>query len=1371
MIGVSKITNAAQAFDYYKDKDDYYLDDKMAAEWYGKGAAALGLAGEIDPRDFRDVLAGTYGGAASQNPERHTPGWDVTFSAPKSVSVAALVDGDRRVIDAWDQAVRKGLDYLEEHAAITRQRGADGDYDYRNTNSLVIGAVRHATNRNLDPQLHTHAVVANMTPDPATGKFRSLDSRQGLYKHQIAANNIVMNDLAASMRGLGYDVADWNVRGNDAVSFDIGGVPPNLRDEFSSRKREIDAELAARGTSRGEASAAAREAATLDTRSPKEHVPAAELRKQWRDRARAIGYEPGARPAPSAAMEPRECGAAAAEAVKAATDHLAERATRFTSDAVMEQARIVSQGRARDEDLKKAIEQARDRGELIDRTTLQDAPGNRKAIVDGFTTSEGVRIEQAMLRHADRIAAAGAGKPRIGERTVGENSEARTDAAIREQEARSGYAFTDEQRAAVHGILGSESGLHIIQGYAGTAKTTSVLATVAEQARAGGWKVKALAPTNSAATTLGDAIGVAAGSIASEIHQQRPDAGYTGPAPTGEVWIVDEAGMASAQDKEALLAKAERAGARVILVGDEKQIGSVGAGAAFEQIKDAHPAATYGLTEIKRQTSQQLREAVYDAIKGDSKAALDKVEVHEHKGSDAAIAAVADDYMRHAAAGKEVMAITLSRDDRDGVNAEVQRRREAGGEVIDARSVKTLRDKQWTDAQRADAARYKPGDVIEAQRDFRGGPKKGETAIVIGVEGGKVRVQRADGRDWTLDPKRTDKFAVLDQGETRMGAGDKIVAKGAIAAGGEKGQPVEIKNGTDMTVDRVRPDGRIDVHFGKDQRATIDARNGVRADLGYAQTANQAQGRTVDVAIADMRSTQRRLADQQRMYVALSRAREKAIVHTDNKAKLAETLGGNTGRKETAIGDGRRAPSADRHGQERKMPQVTPTRAGDLAKPARAPRHRLGSTLMSGIKAGVRKAADAVRDYRAGAPERRDRAFLDDKQYRIRADIDKRMLAAEKRIKKAYGTNPKAGRIRQALETGRKAQGRKILNQIYDRHDQAVYKLDLAVKRAEIRQMAREARREQVGTAQQDRQEVQRAAQQAQRRGESYSGEIQTRYAKERQQRHAKYAAEADQARRDLAAGGRRASPEERAQLADEQKRLAAKSQHETKGQQHQPRGERGGQDTTRTARDVQPSNGDRRQEQESAATGTSAKATRPENDGAATGKRGRDPARGDGGSPALDAKRHDVAAEPKTTNATAKNAQAQNEPRRLGDLAERHAQEGRRTTGTEGRAPEQRDAAQMQARDGRGRKQDGEPQRMTSKDQHEARGQSAGQGQQPKKADDQQQDRKVDNASKPNQAGAGPEQRPAPATAPQPSPASHAARPQPANDRGPELR
>ena len=952
MINVTKLSNAAQAFEYYKDRDDYYLSDKSAAEWYGTGAADLGLVGDIRAQDFHDVLTGQFGAASVGNPDRHTPGWDVTFSAPKSVTIAALVNKDERITAAHDAAVCAALDHIERNAIVTRQRRGDGDYDYRRTGSMVAGVVRHATNRNADPQLHSHAVVANVTRDPATGRWVSIDSRQGLYQTQVEANNAYMNELAAACRDAGYSV-DWTVRDNDAVSFELREIPEHIRETFSSRRQEIDAELFARGTTREAADRRERESATLDTRSPKEHVAGHVLHERWATTAEALGYQPGARPEPATERPWGDRETAAADAVKAGIAHLVERETRFTERALMAAAAVVSQGNAREADLAAAIRAAHDRGELLDRQTLQEQPGQRKELVAGFTTPDAVKTEQRMLQNLDRVARNGHGHARIGEVSRGENTAGKIERAIRAQEKRTGHAFTREQRAAVTGILRGDSGLYIIQGHAGTAKTSTVLATVAAEAKAAGWRVEAMAPTNSAAKTLGDAIGADSRTVASKIHQQPGRGADTAP---GKLWILDEAGMVSAKDKEALTAAAAREGAFLVSTGDDRQTGSVGAGAAFTQTKEAHPNETYELTEIKRQTSAQLREAVYDSIKGDAKAALDKVEVVEHKARDAGVQAVADSYMRHADGGKETLVVTLSRDDRADVNAAIQQRREARGEVHDARDVTTLRDKQWTAAQQADAARYQPGDVIEAGRDFRQGPKRGELATVVEVRGGKVTAERAGGQRWTFDPKKVNRFTVADREATRMGAGDKVVAKGAVVATDRHGEKIEIKNGQEMTVAKVRADGRIDVEVGKGRKAkaaTIDASQGVRADLGYAQTANQAQGKTVDVAIGSMRSTQHKLSDQQRLYVTMSRAREKAEIHTDDEAKLAEQIARQTGQKETAMASDsqpRPAPRAQQQAPSRapspqpqqraRAPQATRVPAASSAQPPRPGRDR-----------------------------------------------------------------------------------------------------------------------------------------------------------------------------------------------------------------------------------------------------------------------------------------------------------------------------------------------------------------------------------------------------------------------------------------------
>lgn len=166
---VSGLTNAARASVYY-EADDYYSEDGTAPSvWLGKGAAELGLSGEVDQEAFTRLLHGQITkdqrlGTHRDGEWSHRPGWDLTFSAPKSVSVMAEVAGDRRLIEAHEAAVQRTLALAEQHLAATRIR-EDGEVRREVTQNLVIASFRHGTSRALDPQLHSHNVILNMTQD------------------------------------------------------------------------------------------------------------------------------------------------------------------------------------------------------------------------------------------------------------------------------------------------------------------------------------------------------------------------------------------------------------------------------------------------------------------------------------------------------------------------------------------------------------------------------------------------------------------------------------------------------------------------------------------------------------------------------------------------------------------------------------------------------------------------------------------------------------------------------------------------------------------------------------------------------------------------------------------------------------------------------------------------------------------------------------------------------------------------------------------------------------------------------------------------------------------------------------------------------
>lgn len=969
MLSVSKITDSGAAHHYFSERDDYYLRDRdsgSAAQWWGAGAERAGLAGEVEPGAFKDALEGRIGGQQIGHADRHTPGWDNTFSASKSVSFAALVRGDRRLIEAHDRAVREALGVLEAHSAMTRQRAADGGYTFRETGNLAAAVFRHSSNRDQEPQLHSHAVIVNATYDKTAGKWVSLWTRDGIYKAQREANAVYTNALAREARALGYHV-EWSVNDKGHPSFELAEVAPGLRELFSGRTAAIDAELAAHGLTRATATPDQKQAATLATRKAKEHVPGQELAHRWREQAAAHGADLQ-RPDPT--PEPRDAVADAREsqdadaAVAAATAQLAEREARFTRRELMIEARVFSQGKASEKALSAAVDRAHERGLLIDRRVEIKAPGNERAIVSGYTTEAGAQTERSMLVHSGAVAEQGRDGPRIGEHDEQMNTAQAIDARIAAAERDAGYRFTDEHRRAVHGILEGHSGLSIVQGLAGTSKTTSILSVVTDHAKAGDWRVIAMAPSVDATRKLGDTIGAEAQTVAAYIKRQSRDDGR----PT--VLIVDEAGLLSAKDMDALMAKAEQQGTRVVLAGDDNQFGSVAAGRAFMQTQAEHPDVTYGVTDIKRQRNDEQRAAVYDALAGRAAEALDKVEVHEQSEREKAIDELATDYMRGTADGNDVLAVTLSRVDRSDLNAEIQARREAAGEVHDVQIVKTLQDRQWTGAQRADAARYAAGDVIQANRKFAH-LDRGEVAVVTGVADGKVTVERASGETWTFDPKRVKEYTVLAQTETRIGAGDRVVAKGAIRAADAEGNAIQIANGSQLDVRAVR-EGAIDVRDRDGNAYTIDTAQGARLDLGYVQTARQAQGQDVGKreqigrVIAWERSTQTNLADRASLYEIISRSKDQAAIYTDDKAKLAETVSRNAGHKSTALDQDLDHPA-------RPSPA---TRDTTDPAPARIPARERALRSLAELEASTRRMADQGRrnERRWAALQRADNA-------------------------------------------------------------------------------------------------------------------------------------------------------------------------------------------------------------------------------------------------------------------------------------------------------------------------------------------------------------------------------------------------------------
>ncbi|MEQ0076524.1 conjugative transfer relaxase/helicase TraI [Klebsiella sp. CN_Kp118] len=288
MMSIGAVKSAGSAGNYYTDKDNYYVIGSLEERWQGKGTEALGLDGKaVDKAVFTELLKGKLPDGSDltrmqDGANKHRPGYDLTFSAPKSVSVMAMLGGDKRLIDAHNQAVTVAVKQLETLAA-TRVM-TDGKSETVLTGNLIVAKFNHDTNRNQEPQLHTHAVVINATQNG--DKWQSLGTDtvgktgfiENVYANQTAFGKLYREALKPLVEKLGYET---KVVGKHGM-WEMKDVPV---EPFSTRSQEL------REAAGPDASLKSRDVAALDTRKSKEAIDPAEKMVEWMNTLKETGFD------------------------------------------------------------------------------------------------------------------------------------------------------------------------------------------------------------------------------------------------------------------------------------------------------------------------------------------------------------------------------------------------------------------------------------------------------------------------------------------------------------------------------------------------------------------------------------------------------------------------------------------------------------------------------------------------------------------------------------------------------------------------------------------------------------------------------------------------------------------------------------------------------------------------------------------------------------------------------------------------------------------------------------------------------------------------------------------------------------------------
>jgi conjugative relaxase-like TrwC/TraI family protein len=845
MLSISNV-NPAQATNYYQKDELYYEENKERGVWTGQGAEALGIEGRaVEPETFRALLEGQMPDGSeiqSRSDGTRRGGLDLTYSAPKSVSIAALVGNDERLLEAHDKAVGKAMDYVENEASQARIT-QDGVTTIERTGNLVVAQFQHETSRAHDPQVHTHAVVINATQRD-DGEWRALDNQE-FYRLKMTAGAIYRAELANEVQRLGYEIERTHADGR----WEVAGFSREQIEHFSQRRQDIQNEL----TLRGKDDPLTAERVALETREAKQQVDRNELHKEWETRAQSVELDLAqvtvqARHA-SSSQGTHPQTAAAQEAVQWAIEHVSERQSVVEHKDLLRHALEKGTGEATYESVKHAIDSHVHTGELI---ALHDELGR-----DHYTTMNALRMEretvQLMTEGKQQVA------PVVGREELPHLTFTRD--------------LTLGQEAAAILILSTQDRFVAIEGKAGTGKTT-MLGEVRVIAESQGYNIHGLAPTSAAARVLEQDAKVQSQTVARFLSSTNNSQG------DNTLYVIDESSMLSSRQMHELVSRIESEGNRAAFVGDRQQLASIEAGSGFGLLLD-HGISSVKMDEILRQQDSTLKQAVEETAQGKIEAAVRRLDNSGHITEIAdrteRLQHVAHEFLDRPADSREhTLVITGTRADRSDLNTLIREGLKQDGSLHGKELMATvLTAKDLTAAQKREAGSYDVGDVVRST---------GTYSRVIGMDDTKtvLVLERATGERESWTP-RTKGIEVFREESKGLQAGDAIRwTRNNSDSDRRNGESARV-----ISVDQEGSKAVIQTQHGERQTLNLNDRTEQHWDHAYASTTWASQGKTAQSVIVHIDSAREKtISGEQSWYVAISRARVDVRIVTDDKESL-----------------------------------------------------------------------------------------------------------------------------------------------------------------------------------------------------------------------------------------------------------------------------------------------------------------------------------------------------------------------------------------------------------------------------------------------------------------------------------------------------
>jgi conjugative relaxase-like TrwC/TraI family protein len=882
MLTISKPLSSTQAQTYHAkeftaaEQNYWKQGDAIQGEWRGKLAEEFGLSGGVGALEFSRLADGQHPATGEQlvqrrvaheykteagrtvTPVEHRAGWDATFSAPKSVSLTALVGGDDEVREAHRKAVAFALNELEHYT----QARIGGNYAPETTGQFVAATFEHDTARPVDgyaaPQLHTHSVIFNMTKRE-DGSMRALQPRS-LFETQQFATAVYQSHLTYQLQGLGYEIEPGR-----SGAPEIKGYSQEYLDASSPRRQQIVEAVARSGFSGPEAA----QIAAHNTRDGKQILSPAEVVAAHRQIANEYGNQAEAvvseahmlRMSRSHQNSLEERTQQASSALTFARDKGFEREAVLDQRAIFVDAMRRGMGEMTYPELRENFEARVTSGEF------REVAGSKHSAGRHFTTAGTILAEKEIIHSV-----------REGQGKAPQLMSIQDAIPLTEAHER----LNETQRKAIEQILTSRDQIQGLQGSAGSGKT-STLAAIRQGAEQSEYIVEGFAPTSRAAHQLREA-GITANTLQGFLVRAR----NTNDPSQKHLYMVDESSLASTEQMRDFLRRIAPDD-KVLLIGDVRQHQGVDAGKPFEQLQESGMRSAL-LDRIVRQKDPELLKAVEHLSKNETETGIQMLQqqgrVTEIPDGEQRISAIAKSYV---ARPENTIIVSPDNASRRALNQEVRRELQAVGLLEkEDRSIPVLTPRSdMTGADRAWAARYETGDILHYVRGSKeSGIHAGSYAQVVRTDPKEnlITVQRPDGKRVTYDPSRLRGISAYREIEREFAIGDRVQLTAP-------NRDLQVANRDLGTLKRFDEDGRITLRMDSGKDVSFDPKHMRHFDHGYAVTSHSSQGLTSERVLVNMDTkVHPDLINSRFAYVSVSRASQDARIFTNSAETLAQSL-------------------------------------------------------------------------------------------------------------------------------------------------------------------------------------------------------------------------------------------------------------------------------------------------------------------------------------------------------------------------------------------------------------------------------------------------------------------------------------------------